>query len=143
MLFDLSPAHVADIMPTILESTGVQRPNSCEGHEMQTLDGESFLPLLIGGAWTRQQPIFFEHEGNCAVRIGEFKLVKEFGRDWELYNIIEDRTELHNLASGDPTRVHAMVEIYDEWASRTGVLAWNILLPRLQKIWQMEDVSQT
>ena len=137
-----SPAHVADIMPTIMESTGVRRPNSREGHEMQALDGESFLPLLNGDAWTRQKPIFFEHEGNCAVRVGEFKLVKEFGRNWELYNIIEDRTEMHNLALGDQTRVHAMSEIYDEWALRTGVLNWNILLPRLQKIWQMKDVVQ-
>ena len=110
---------------------------------MQALDGESFLPLLNGDAWTRQKPIFFEHEGNCAVRVGEFKLVKEFGRNWELYNIIEDRTEMHNLALGDQTRVHAMSEIYDEWALRTGVLNWNILLPRLQKIWQMKDVAQT
>ena len=137
------PTHVSDILPTILEATGVRRPSTHQGREMLPLDGESFLSLLDGTPWVRERPIFFEHEGNCAVRIGDFKLVREFNNDWELYNLVDDRTELHNMAVAERSRVASMTKIYDEWANATGVLDWNILLPRLQEIWEMSDVAQT
>ena len=136
-------AHVSDILPTVLDATGVSRPSMHHGREMLPLDGESFLPLLEGKVWTREHPIFFEHEGNCAVRIGDFKLVREFNKDWELYNIVEDRTELTDLAAADRKRVDSMKSIYESWACRTGVQDWNLLLPKLQQIWEMSDVAQT
>jgi arylsulfatase len=110
---------------------------------MLPLDGESFLSLLEGRSWERQQPIFFEHEGNCAVRIGNFKLVREFNRSWELYDIVGDRTELKDLAGSDRRRAESMQAVYEDWASRTGVQDWNRLLPKLQEIWEMSDVVQT
>lgn len=138
-----SPTHVSDILPTILDATGAHRPMTHHGRDMLPLDGESFLPLLTKGEWTRQRPIFFEHEGNAAIRLGDFKLVREFNRDWELYQIVEDRTELRDLADGDRARVARMTTHYEEWANATGVLDWNLLLPRLQSLWEMNDVAQT
>jgi len=135
--------HVSDILPTVLEATGVRRPTTHHGREMLPLDGESFLSLLEGRSWERQQPIFFEHEGNCAVRIGNFKLVREFNRSWELYDIVGDRTELKDLAGSDRRRAESMQAVYEDWASRTGVQDWNRLLPKLQEIWEMSDVAQT
>ena len=49
--------------------------------------------------------MFWEHEGNAAVRIGKWKLVKRYPRDWELYDMDADRTELHDLAAQQPERV--------------------------------------
>ena len=60
-------AHVIDIVPTLLEATRAAYPADIGGHELQPLDGESLLPLLDGADWQRQQPIFWEHEGNSAI----------------------------------------------------------------------------
>ena len=49
--------------------------------------------------------MFWEHEGNAAVRIGRWKLVRDYPRPWELYDMEADRTELHDLAAQHPERV--------------------------------------
>ncbi len=67
-----------------------QYPADFDGHGVQNLDGESLMPLFRNTYAERQQPIFWEHEGNCAVRNGDWKLVKVFGGDWELYNMRVD-----------------------------------------------------
>ena len=59
-----------------MEATGSSYPTEIGGSEIQPLDGESLIPLLEGLEWTREQPIFWEHEGNCAVRRDDFKLVR-------------------------------------------------------------------
>ena len=98
------------------------------------------LPLLDGRRWEREQPIFFEHEGNSAIRLGNVKLVREFGRPWELYDMEQDRTELQNLIAKNAPLAKRLVREYESWAESAGVLDWNILLPRLQAAWQMDDI---
>ena len=66
--------------------------------------------------------MFWEHEGNSAVRIGKWKLVRRHPRDWELYDLDADRTELHDLAANEPQRVKEMAAQYEAWAKRCGVL---------------------
>ncbi len=67
--------------------------------------------------------MFWEHEGNAAVRIGHWKLVRStIPRDWELYDMDADRTELHDLAAQQPERVADMARQYDAWAARCGVI---------------------
>jgi len=87
--------------------------------------------------------LYWEHEGNCAIRVGDFKLVKEFQGDWELYNIVEDRTEMINIAQSNRALKISLENQYSEWADKTGVLPWERLLPVLQRIWEMPDISQT
>lgn len=138
-----SPTHVADVLPTILDAAGLNPISHIDGYEIQPLDGESFLPLLEKKNWQRERPLYWEHEGNCAIRVGDFKLVKEFQGDWELYNIVEDRTEMINLAQSNRALKISLEHQYSEWADKTGVLPWERLLPVLQRIWEMPDVSQT
>ena len=73
-------------------------PAEFNGNAIQPVEGESFLPALTGADWQRQKPLYWEHEGNRAVRIGDWKLVSKHPGDWELYNLIEDRTELSDLS---------------------------------------------
>lgn len=134
-----TPWHVVDVLPTILEAAGAPYPAEYGGHPVQPLDGESFLGVLKGHEGARQQPIAWEHEGNSAIRVGDFKLVRRHRQDWELYDMNADRTELTDLA-GRNAPVEAMLKAeYAGWAERVGVLDWDIALPRLLKIWQMDD----
>ena len=66
--------------------------------------------------------MFWEHEGNAAVRIGKWKLVRNYPRPWELYDMDSDRTELNDLATKHPDRVADMAQQYNAWAKRCGVI---------------------
>ncbi len=85
-------------------------------------EGESFLPLLEGKSWRKQKPLCWEHEGNRAVRQEQWKLVGMNNKAWELYDMVEDRTELNDLAKKSPDRLRDLAEQYDLWAKRCGVL---------------------
>lgn len=135
------PWHVVDVMPTILEAAGASYPTEVGGHAIQPADGESFLGALAGVGSRREQPIYWEHEGNCAVRVGDFKLVRAFGRDWELYDMERDRTELHDLAGKNAPLEAELKKEYNAWADRVGVLDWREAFPRLQAAWGVKSPS--
>jgi arylsulfatase len=119
-----APGYLPDIMATIVEATGARYPSTFEGHAIDPLEGQSLLPVFAdeAAAVESRKPMFWEHEGNAAVRIGQWKLVKRYPRDWELYDMDADRTELHDLAAQQPRRVQEMAAQYDAWAKRCGVL---------------------
>jgi arylsulfatase len=135
------PWHVVDVMPTILEAAGADYPTEIGGHEIQPMDGESFLGALAGRATAREQPIFWEHEGNAAVRIGDFKLVRRHGCDWELYDMDADRTELHDLAGKNAPLEAELQRAYQGWAARVGVMDWDIAFPKVQAAWGLVSES--
>ena len=70
--------HVMDIMPTFLRLAGAPYPTEYDDHAIQPLEGESFQPVLEGAMWQRERPLFWEHEGNRAVRDGRWKLVSKY-----------------------------------------------------------------
>jgi hypothetical protein len=47
--------------------------------------------------------------------------VSRFPGKWELYDLDEDRTELHNLAPDHVDIVQHLKELYGQWADRVGV----------------------
>ena len=122
--------HVIDILPTLLEAAGVPLPERRDGRPVTPVEGESLLPLLSGTPWTRDRPIFFEHEGNRAVRDGHWKLVSRHPGSWELYDMQRDRTELHDLAATRGGEVRRLARMYDDWALRCGVVPWHELQRR-------------
>ncbi len=80
---------------------------------------------MSGRPLQRREPLFFEHEGNRAVRDGRWKLVAmEPAGAWELYDMEADRTELQNLAARHPARVEAMARQWEAWARRTQAIPW-------------------
>ncbi len=118
-----TPGHVIDIAATIAELAGTTLPADFNGMPTTTMQGESLAPLFAGGQITRPRPIFFEHEGNRAVRDGKWKLVaKGVKGSWELYDIVADRTEMHDLADTDPARVKQMAAAWQQWAETSNVL---------------------
>ncbi len=124
-----APCHVMDIMATCLDVAGVEYPEEHEGYAIQPLEGESFAPLVAGNDdWRREREICWEHEGNRAVRAGQWKLVSRtvegINGPWELYDMDADRTELNDLAGKYPDTVAKLTRHYDEWADRCGVLPW-------------------
>lgn len=122
-------AHVTDIKSTLLDIAGVKHPDSYEGHRLLPLEGESLLPVFAGGTRPDRSPVFWEHEGNRAVRLDQWKLVALQGRPWELYDMETDRTELHNLAALYPGKVKELSALYDAWAKRCHVVPFR-QLPR-------------
>jgi arylsulfatase A-like enzyme len=135
------PSHVVDILPTILEATGSIYPSEMGGHGLQSLDGESLLDALSGKTWQRQQPIYWEHEGNMAIRDGEWKLVKRHGQDWELYQMDEDRTELNDLSLQNFPMVQKLSHQHAAWCESLGVRDWNEVSSILQQLWGMDGVD--
>lgn len=121
------PTQVIDIFATCIDAAGAGYPSEFNGHAITPLEGESLVPVLNEHPWSRQQTIFWEHEGNRAVRSGQWKLVSEFGKAWELYDMNEDRSELNDLSHGDQTRVRELARLHEEWAERCGVQPWPIV----------------
>lgn len=115
--------HETDLMPTFLEAAGVAYPDSVAAGPLQPLAGQSLMPLFLGKARTRK-PIYWEHEGNKAVRDGKWKLVSRFPDAWELYDMEADRTERNDLSQAQPERAKAMAAMYNDWAHRIGVQSW-------------------
>ena len=128
-----SVGHLIDVLPTILDATGSEYPDRYEGRDVLPLEGESLLPLVRGDlTWGRQRPLFWEHEGNLAVRSagdGRWKLVRKFPGEWELYDMPADRTELHDVSAAQPERTREMIAAYEAWAARCGVLPWDEIRP--------------
>jgi arylsulfatase len=88
------------------------------------LEGHSFRRAIENGDWVRPAPIFWEHEGNRAVRLGNWKLISEGNTVWELYDMKEDRTELNDLSADRPEVLVRMVQMYEDWSERVGALPW-------------------
>jgi arylsulfatase A-like enzyme len=124
--FEKTPGHVIDLAATIAELAGTKLPELFNGEPTTPFQGESLVPLLkgeSGGEFARRRPIFFEHEGNRAVRDGRWKLVaKGVKGAWELYDLVADRTEMHDLAKDQPERVKKMAAAWQRWAESSHVL---------------------
>lgn len=90
--------HINDIMPTCLDIAGATYPDAYQGREILSLDGQSFTPLLKQDKKDIYRQFFWEHQGNQAVREGDWKLVKRNNQPWQLYHLEQDPTELHDLS---------------------------------------------
>ncbi len=122
--FERQPGHVIDIMATAVALAGAEYPERFKGNAILPLEGCSLLPAFKGEPLGRDRPIFWEHEGNRAVRQGPWKLVMKLGGGWELYNIEEDRTEQGDLAAKMPQMAAAMARLWEQWAERSFVDQW-------------------
>jgi arylsulfatase A-like enzyme len=119
------PGHLIDIMATCVDLAGGNYPTERAGRKVQPMEGRSLRPWFAAPGFTSPRTLFWEHEGNRALRMGDWKLVSK-GPDgpWELYDIPRDRSELKDLAAAQPDRVRQMVREWDRWAKRTHAVPW-------------------
>lgn len=116
--------HEIDVMPTCLDVAGAAYPKTSKsGKTPPPLEGKSLVSVFTGQSLA-ERSIFWEHEGNSAVREGKWKLVSRFPDAWELHDMETDRTERYNLAEQYPSRVRKMKADYAAWAKRVGVQPW-------------------
>jgi arylsulfatase A-like enzyme len=122
------PSHLVDLMATCLDVASVGYPETLGNNPLTPLEGLSLRPVFQGQQLDRKM-LFFEHEGNRALRIGEWKLVAKgrHGQDevkWELFNISNDRSEMHDLSAVEPERFQRMQKMWREKATAAKALPW-------------------
>lgn len=116
--------HIIDVMPTCLAAAGVEYPRTYDGEVIKPLEGTSLLPVFQRKTRREDRTLFWEHMGHRAVRKGQWKLVSDLGGEWELYDLQADRTETNNLVAAYPEKVEELLQLYDDWAHRCGVMPW-------------------
>lgn len=125
--FRSAPTHLIDLMATCLEVADTDYPANYQGQPITPIEGRSLVPVFDGESLERDF-LFWEHEGNRALRVGNWKLVAKGDRrdrqqpvEWELYDIAKDRIESQNLAKSLPEKVQQLSEIWQREAVRTKV----------------------
>ena len=126
------PGHLIDIMATCVDVAQAKYPSEYKGRAITPMEGRSLLPAFDNKPVEREA-IYWEHEGNRAVRQGKWKLVSRHPGGWELYDLEADRTELANLAEEYPEKVEQLKTMYESWAVRCGVQPWPVNKPAQNK----------
>lgn len=149
--FERQPGHLIDIMATCVDVAQATYPQEFNGNPIKPLPGRSLVPAFSGQTIQRDA-IYWEHEGNRAIRVGPWKLVAKHHPqnrpgpsarpgttespgpsgtgasnprgDWELYDIQSDRSEMHDLAAQQPDRVQSMAQQWETWARSADVVPW-------------------
>ncbi|HTL28352.1 MAG TPA: arylsulfatase [Tepidisphaeraceae bacterium] len=120
------PGHIIDLMTTCMDVSGASYPARINNRAATPPQGVSLVPAFLGQPLSRTTPLFWEHEGNRAIRVGNYKLVaKGETGPWELYDITKDRAELHNLADKEPARVKDLSTQWQHWAEANNVFPLN------------------
>ncbi len=121
--------HIADIMPTLLEIAKTKYPESKDGHKLPPMIGKSWNQMLAGDTGvvrTKEDYMAWELWGNKVVRQGDWKLRwqwKPFGKGtWELFNLISDPSERHDLSSENSKKVSDMIGLWDEYVETNNVI---------------------
>ncbi len=121
-----APGHVIDLLATCIDLAGAEYPRERGGKAIVPLEGRSLRPVFETGRREGHDALFWEHQGNRAVRMGRWKLVARRDRatraagQWELYDIEADRSELRDLAGEMPGRVAEMEGAWLEWGAKVG-----------------------
>ncbi len=118
-----SPTHLIDILPTVLELAGVKIPTEIKGFPVPPSPGRSFAAALKQDVAVAHEFLWWEHEGNRAIRAGDWKLVTVKQGEWELYNLARDRGESENLAAKNPAKVRELEARWTQHLAETMTLA--------------------
>jgi len=130
--------HVIDVMPTILEATGIPQPEAVDGVKQQRMDGVSFFYALNAPkAPERHTTQYFEMVGNRGIyHDGWFAntrparmpwtgsppdSVSTESYEWELYDLRKDYSQSQNLAQKDPARLKELQAVFDAEAWKNNV----------------------
>ena len=118
-----TPGHVVDIVPTILELAGTQKPADWKGQPMPPAPGKSLVAALKSDITIERPSLWWLHEDNKAIRVGDYKIVAAKGDAWELYDLKTDRAEQNNLAAKMPEKVKELADLWQKQTDETIALA--------------------
>ncbi len=109
-----TPVHFIDVVPTVLELAGIEPPHEWGGVVRPPMPGKSLVPLFDKDGTVSHEYLWWLHEGNRAIRVGDWKLVAARDEPWELYDLREDRGESHNLIEKVPDRAARLQSLWEE-----------------------------
>lgn len=118
-----NPGHLVDLTPTVLELTGASQPKEVAELPVPPLQGKSLVPAFYKDNSVPHEFIWFDHMGNRAIRMGDWKLVADKDGPWELFNLATDRSEVKNLAAEHPEKVKALSDAWQKHADEFHTLA--------------------
>ncbi len=127
-----TPGHVIDIVPTVLELAGIPPADGATGDPIPAAPGRSLVPAFAGDVTLPRESLWWLHEGNRAIRAGDWKLVAAKGDPWELYDLKSDRAEQHNLAAQMPGKVNELEQIWQRQTDTFKELAMKTLAAQPQ-----------
>lgn len=133
--FRWHPGQLTDIMATCMDVAGANYPTEFNGNHITPMEGVSLTPAFKNEELQRAY-LYWEHEGNRAIRKGKWKLVSEAWfwphmhdkidelplEKWELFDLEADRTETNDLAAQHPEIVKELAGEWLAWAKRTGAV---------------------
>ena len=121
--------HLIDIIPTIMDVSGVGFQKEVDGVVQMPFDGVSMKYSFDDAKAPTTHPVqYFEQLGSRAIVDNEWKAVALHGGrqpwiiggtfdfekdDWELYNLKDDPTETNNLAKSNPAKLEELKKKFD------------------------------
>ena len=110
-----TPAHIVDVVPTILSAVGGKPATHWQGQAVPDAPGINLLPLFPKDGTATHTSLWWQHEGNRALRVGDWKIVSA-GKNaaWELYDLSSDRSESKNLAREMPQKVAELSALWEQ-----------------------------
>jgi arylsulfatase len=143
--------HVIDIVPTILEASGIRAPDTVDGIAQKPIEGVSIaytFDKANANAKSKRQTQYFEMFANRGIyndgwyacttppaptwALGTKPLPPVEQYKWELYNIADDYSQANDLAAKEPDKLKAMQALFLAEAQKYQVLPLdNSVLPRL------------
>ncbi len=108
------PGHLVDIVPTLMQVSGAQKPAKIASEKVPSAPGHSFAGFLEKDDRSLNGHLWWLHEKNRAIRAGDWKLVALAGGEWELYDLSKDRGESNNLAKSNPVKVKELSELWEK-----------------------------
>ena len=124
-----TPTHLIDVVPTLLELTGGKIPATIKGHAVPPSPGRSLVPAFAKDVTVPHEFLWWQHEDNRAIRVGDWKLVALAKGEWELYDLATDRGESKNLAASRPEKVRELEALWKRQDEENRHLAMTDLPP--------------
>ena len=112
-------ARFTDIMPTLVDLTGADYPDTYKGEEVVEMQGRSLVPVLRGASIDRTGPIYWKWADSRAIWANGWKLVDHGEMGWRLFDLSGDRTETENLRAEHPDRVDSLRSAWENWYEGT------------------------
>ncbi len=118
-----TPAHVIDFVPTVLELAGVKKPAEWKGQPIPPAPGRSLAPAFAKDVTVERPGLWWLHEENKAIRVGDYKLVAAKGDAWALYDLSVDRAEQNDLSAKMPEKAKELADLWQKQTEEFSALA--------------------